>query len=113
MRAADEWCASIFVLLYGTTTTTPKDYDYPLTRQALVGHPEYQGVVFAETVEDDKHYFGAFVDDLELARKLVALVRRNVPGSKPVLLCRNPKKVRLLEFDFTTGSVTRNERLPE
>jgi hypothetical protein len=115
-RAADEWCTSrgsrIFVMLYAATKSTPQDYDYPLTRAALKGHTEFQDVVFAETEELGHHYFGAFLEDLALARKLVALVEKGVKGSKPVALCRNPKKVRILGIDLKTGNVTSNQPAP-
>jgi hypothetical protein len=108
-RPADEYCTSIYVMLYGMTKSTPKNYDYPLTREALKGHTEFSEVIFAETEELGKHYFGAFVPNLEVSKKLVKLLTQKVEGSKPVALCRNPKKVRILEFDFKTGSVLKNE----
>jgi hypothetical protein len=113
LRAANESCQSIFVLLYGMTRTTPKDYDYPLTRAALKGHPEFATVTFAETVDRGEHYFGAFIPDFELGQKLLAVVRKSVKDSKPVMLCRHPKKVRLLEFDLKTGVVTKNTKVDE
>ena len=114
-RAADESCeeqARIFVMLYAATKTTPKDYDYPLTRAALKGHKEFAGVVFAETEELGRHYFGAFVPKLNLARKLVKVVEKGVKGSKPVALCRSPNKVRILGIDLATGNVTSNVPAP-
>ena len=113
MRPANEMCQSIFVLLYGMTHSTPKDYDYPLTRAALKGHREFAEVTFAETEDRGEHYFGAFVPEFELAQKLTALIRKNVKDSKPVALCRHPKKVRLLEFDLDTGAVTKNAKVDE
>lgn len=111
LRPADQYCPSIYVMLYGMTRSTPKNYDYPLTREAVKGHPEFADVVFAETEELGQHYFGAFVPGYELSRKLVKLVATKVPGTKPVALCRNPKKVRLLKFDLVTGTVLENTPL--
>jgi hypothetical protein len=113
LRAANESCQSIFVLLYGMTRTTPKDYDYPLTRAALKGHKEFAQVTFAETEDRGEHYFGAFVPEFELGKKLLAVIRKNVKDSKPVMICRHPKKVRLLEFDLATGAVTKNAKVTE
>ena len=113
LRPANEYCTSIFVLLYGMTRTTPKDYDYPLTRAALKGHREFTEVTFAETEDRGEHYFGAFVQDFELAKRLLAVIRKNVKDSKPVMICRHPKKVRLLEFDLATGAVTKNAKVDE
>jgi hypothetical protein len=107
-RPADANCPNIYVMLYGMTRTTPRDYDYPLTRAALKGHTEFQDVVFAETEELGKHYFGAFVPTLALAHKLVSLVSRDVKDAKPIALCRAPKKLRILELDLKTGNVTKN-----
>jgi len=112
-RAADETCENngshIFVMLYAATKSTPKDYDYPLTRAALKGHTEFASVQFAETEELGRHYFGAFVPELSLAKKLVKVVEAGVKGSKPVALCRDPKKLRILGVDLKTGNVTTNE----
>lgn len=113
LRPADEYCTSIFVLLYGMTRSTPKNYDYPLTRAALKGHTEFRDVVFAETEDVGKHYFGAFVPDYRLARELVKLVATKVPGTKPIALCRNPKQIRTLELDLATGNVLTNEPVSE
>lgn len=113
LHAATESCDSIFVLLYGMTRTTPKNYDYPLTRAALKGHTEFGKVTFAETVDRGEHYFGAFVPDFDQGQRLVAVIRRKVKDSKPIMLCRHPKKVRLLEFDLATGAVTKNAKVDE
>jgi len=113
-RTADDSCQyrsqQIYVMLYATTKFTPKDYDYPLTRAALKGHAEFKDLVFAETEELGRHYFGAFVPEfnLELARSLVKVVQTGVKGSKPVALCRNPKQLRILGIDLATGAVTSN-----
>jgi hypothetical protein len=115
-RPADSYCewrgGHYYVMLYATTKYTPKNYDYPLTRAALKGHPEFRDVEFAETEELGQHYFGAFVPELALAKKLVAVVEKGVKGSKPVALCRNPKKLRILGIDLKTGNVTSNAPAP-
>lgn len=65
-RAANWACNDIFVLMYGMTKVTPKNYDYPLTRKALKGHTEFADAEFAETVDGGRHYFGAFVQSSTL-----------------------------------------------
>lgn len=112
-RAASYDCDSIFVLLYAVTRSMPKDYDYPLTRAALKGHPEFADVTFAETEDRGQHYFGAFVPELSLGQRLLAVVHKKVKDSKSVMVCRHPKKVRLLEFDLATGAVTKNAKVEQ
>jgi len=116
-RAADQTCefigSRIFVMLYAATKSTPKDYDYPLTRAALKGHTEFAEVEFAETEEFGRHYFGAFVPELSIANRLVKVVEAGVKGSKPVALCRDPKRVRILGIDLKTGNVTSNKPAPQ
>lgn len=108
-RAADWACNDIFVLMYGMTKVTPKNYDYPLTRKALKGHTEFANAEFAETEDGGRHYFGAFVQGLDLARKMATIVESKVPGSKPQVLCVKPRVVRRLTIDMQTGDVVSNE----
>ena len=108
-RAADWACNDIFVLMYGMTKVTPKNYDYPLTRKALKGHTEFASAEFAETEDGGRHYFGAFVQELDLARKMASIVESKVPGSKPQVLCVKPRVVRRLKIDMRTGDVLANE----
>lgn len=110
-RAADYACEDIFVLMYGMTKVTPKDYDYPLTRKALKGHTEFAGAQFAETEDGGRHYFGAFLQDLDLARKMARIIETKVPNSKPQVLCVKPRIVRRLQVDMATGDVVSNERV--
>lgn len=106
-KPAREGCDSIFVLMYGITKVTPKDYDFPLTRQAVKGHPELAGARFVETEDNGKRYFGAFVPDLAMGKKLEKLVKDKVKGSKPAVLCNAPKVIRELNIDLRTGDVVR------
>jgi len=39
-KPASAGCSDVYVLLYAITQSTPKNYDFPLTRKALAGHPE-------------------------------------------------------------------------
>ncbi|MFO0564930.1 MAG: hypothetical protein U0263_04665 [Polyangiaceae bacterium] len=106
-KPATEGCKDIFVLMYGITKVTPKDYDFPLTRKALQGHTELAGARFAETEDNGKRYFGAFVPTLALGKKIEKLVREKVKGSQPAVLCNRPKILRELEIDLATGEVKR------
>lgn len=99
-------CQSLFVVLYKLSRVAPKDFDFPLTREALKGHTEYEGVRFAETEDAGSRYFVAFVPDLGKGRGLVKLVGEKVAGSKPQLLCGEPPQVnRKIEIDLRTGAI--------
>jgi hypothetical protein len=78
---------------------------HPLTRKALKGHTEFGVAEFAETEDGGRHYFGAFVSELDLARKMASIVESKVPGSKPQVLCVKPRVVRRLKIDMRTGAV--------
>lgn len=104
-KPATEGCKQIFVLMYGITKVTPKDYDFPLTRQALKGHTDLASARFAETEDNGKRYFGAFVPTLAMGKKIEKLVRDKVKGSQPVVLCYAPKVVREIAVDLATGEV--------
>ncbi len=104
-KAATEGCDSIYVLMYGITKVTPKDYDFPMTRKALAGHPELKDARFAVTEDNGHQYFGAFVPTLAMGKKIEKLVKDKVKGSKPAVLCSAPKTVRELHIDLATGNV--------
>jgi hypothetical protein len=99
-------CKSLFVVLYKLSRVAPKDFDFPLTREALKGHTEYEGVRFAETEDAGSRYFVAFVPDLGKGRSLVKLIGDKVAGSKPQLLCGEPPQTnRKIEIDLRTGAI--------
>lgn len=115
-RPATENCqtsgGSVFVLLYTLVRTTPKDYDFPQLRKAIKGHPEFAKVSFAETEERGRRYFVAFMnrdsyDEIGLGKKLVSLVKKEVQGSNPSLLCGSPRVVRELQIDVMSGEVVK------
>lgn len=98
-----EGCETPFVLLYTLGKKAPADYDYPSTRTALKGHPEFavDGMEFIEFERLERRYFGARVPNFTLGRKLAALVKDKVPGSTPEVVCHNPPSKRTLTLDFT------------
>jgi hypothetical protein len=95
------------VLLYGFTKMTPDDYDFPLTRKAVKGHPEFAGVRFVVTKDGGQKYFTAQVPSFEMGKKLVALIEKEVQGSKPQILCAEPEVVREVKIDLRTGEVVK------
>lgn len=106
-RAATRDCESIFALFYAFTKVTPEDYDFPLTRKALKGQTQFAKARFVVTRENGQKYFGAFVPDLDLGKKMVDRIRKEVEGSAPQLLCAKPEVVRELPLDLRTGEVAR------
>jgi hypothetical protein len=106
-RAATPDCESIFALFYAFTKVTPEDYDFPLTRKALKGQTQFSKARFVVTRENGQKYFGAFVPDFALGKKMVERIRKEVEGSAPQLLCAKPEVVRDLPLDLRTGEVAR------
>jgi hypothetical protein len=83
-------CGDIFVALYAVPASTPADYDFPLTREALRGKLEYAGVKFVEADYANRRVFGAFAGSYALAQGLARLISDRVPGSHPRILCGRP-----------------------
>jgi hypothetical protein len=104
-RPADRWCESVFVLLYAFTKVTPENYDFPLTRKALKGQTRFSKARFVITEEAEKKYLGAFVPTLALGRELVARIEKEVKGSKPALLCAEPRVAREFPLDLASGEL--------
>jgi hypothetical protein len=98
-------CATPFVLMYvvnGDKVGT--DYDFPLTRKALKGHTELAGMALVLT----EHYqVGAFVPSLEMGEKLAAVIRDNVKGQKPQVVCMAPRVRVEIPVDLETGELKR------
>ena len=112
-RPATEICpGQTFVLLYTLGKTTPREYDFPLLRQAIKGHRELLGVKLAETEERGRRYLVGFtgtetIDGLLQGRQLLDLVKKEVKGSTPTLLCGAPRVVRELNIDVMSGEVVK------
>jgi hypothetical protein len=106
-------CKTPFVLLYTLGKNAPEEYDYPATRAAIKGHPEFKGkVLFIEFERGERRMLGARVKDFKAGQALADLVRQKVPSSTPQLACHDPKPKRTLIIDFKTGDLDKFE-LPE
>ena len=57
--------------------------------------------------ENAQKYFGAFVPDLDLGKRMVERIRKEVEVSSPQLLCAKPEVLRELPLDLRTGEVAR------
>jgi hypothetical protein len=105
MKPPGPQCKSNVVVLYGFTKVTPLDYDYPLTRKALKGHLELKGTRFAVTEDGGKRYFVGFPPSFQVAQELVKVVSAGVNGSKPQVVCAEPKVIREMNLDLATGEI--------
>jgi hypothetical protein len=100
-------CAHNIVLLYAFTKVTPDDYDFPLARKAVKGHLELAGTRFVVTRDLGQRFFAAEPPSFDAGQKLVALVAKEVQGSKPQLLCAEPEVVREVKIDLGTGEIVK------
>jgi hypothetical protein len=100
-RLGGPHCATNLVVLYGFTKTTPKDYDFPLTRKALRGHPEFAAVRFVVTRDVGQRFFSAMVPNYEVGKQLQALIQRELKGSKPQVVCAEPEIEREVAIDLS------------
>jgi hypothetical protein len=98
-------CATPFVLMYVVNSDkVGTGYDFPLTRKALKGHTELAGMALVLT----EHYqVGAVVPSLEMGEKLAAVIRDNVKGQKPQVVCMAPRVRAEIPVDLATGELKR------
>lgn len=104
-RPAGPLCPQNLVVLYGFTKVTPVDYDFPATRKAVKGHTELSKVRFVVAKDGGERFFSGIVPDVATGKKLVALIEREVKGSKPQLVCAEPEIERELAIDLKTGEI--------
>jgi hypothetical protein len=100
-------CVSNLVLLYAFSRVTPADYDFPLTRKAIKGRKEYEGTRFVVVQDGGKKFFSALMPSFQLGQKLVKLIEKEVPNSRPQLLCAEPEILREVKIDLATGNVVK------
>lgn len=98
-------CDHHAVVLYGFTKTTPADYDFPLTRKALKGHEELAAARLAVVEELDRKYLVALVPQYKAAVAIAKVIEKGVQGSKPQVVCKEPKVLREITFDWKTGAI--------
>jgi hypothetical protein len=91
IRPGSPSCPNNLVVLYAFTKTTPADYDFPLTRKALLGHTEFSAVRFAVTRDGGRRYFSARVPSYAIGKQLQAVISEKLEGSKPQVLCAQPE----------------------
>ncbi len=104
-KAGGPKCKTNVVVLYGFTKVTPDDYDFPLSRKALKGHTEFKDVRFVVTKDYGQKFFSGLAPSFNDAKKLAALIEKEVKGSKPQVVCAEPEILRELKLDLKTGEV--------
>ena len=96
-------CDHVFAMFFAVGSQVPLKHDFPKVRKALTGQNQFAQARFVRTEENGKHYFGAFVPNREVGRKLSRHVGLHVARAKPSLLCHKPKVVGELAIDLKTG----------
>jgi hypothetical protein len=82
--------------------TFGREYDFPLTRKALKGHTELAGMALVLT----EHFqVGAIVPSIEMGEKVAAVIRDNVKGQKPQIVCMAPRVRAEVPVDLATGEL--------
>ncbi len=99
-------CSTPLVVLFAPGKGVPADFDFPLTRKALKGHVELGQVRFWDFRRQGKRVIAASTRSRKEAAALIALVRRQVAGSAPGLVCESaPAGAREIKVDLATGNV--------
>ncbi|WP_437641397.1 hypothetical protein [Sorangium sp. So ce854] len=107
VRPGGPACPRNVVVLYTFSKVTPDDYDFPLTRRALKGHTEFASARFAVTRDGGQKFFTALVPTFDMGQKLAALIRKEVQGSSPNVVCAEPEILRELKLDLKSGEVVK------
>jgi hypothetical protein len=98
-------CAHVVAILARISKSAPANYDFPQTRRALRGHAEIGGAQFVEIDVDGKRLLAAKVDSMDMGKRLAEIVRQGVPGTRPELVCAEPKVTRVVQFDLGSGTL--------
>jgi hypothetical protein len=86
-------CDALFVQIAIISESTPRDYDFPLTRAALAGQ-DLTGTRFVVTTS---RAFGAIVPDAATGERLASVIGAALKSS-PQLLCMKPDVDRVVSF---------------
>lgn len=105
--AATPACSSVFVALYAVAPATPADYDFPMTHDALATRPALARAAFLETEVNGKRTLGAMVPSVAFGKDLVDLIQAKIRGSKPQLLCGEPRVLRSVPMDLPNKTTAR------
>ena len=106
-------CTDPVAILARVSKSAPARYDFPQTRAALRGHVELLGTEFVEIEIDGKRLLAAKVKSVEIGNRLVDIVSHGVAGTRPELVCAQPKVTRTIPFDLATGALTPEHAPPQ
>jgi hypothetical protein len=98
-------CTHLVAILARVSKSAPAQYDFPQTRAALRGHTEISGAEFVEIDIDGKRLLAAKVSSIDTGKRLVEIVSQGVAGTRPELVCTEPKVTRTIPFDLGTGAL--------
>ena len=92
IKAATRACAgggpvSGFFVTLGAVAADAPSPDFNATRAALKGDTELDGIHLVDAWHQKERHIGAEVDDFDQGVKLVALLKRTLPGATPKLVC--------------------------
>jgi hypothetical protein len=90
-------CKTPLVILADVPAT--QKTDYPQSRKLVRGKKELEGTRYVEIAVDDRKILGAAVPSFDVGKKLLALMRANIPTVKPQMVCAAPSDARPITLD--------------
>jgi hypothetical protein len=75
------------VVLFAVSKTTPSDYQFPATRDAVIGTPFAESAEFVEVLRAGQRTLVAKTKTLQAAHALAAHIRERIAGSRPAVAC--------------------------
>ena len=98
-------CGTLFVFMYGLTKYAPKNFDYPKTREAMKHTPQFKDLEYIEFQRQGRTFMGAKIPygQRDLGKAVVDHITKKVGGSKPQLVCHDPKATKTFTIEQGTG----------
>lgn len=101
-------CKEPLAVLFAMSKIAPDDYDFPATRKALKGQLRFRGTELLVGRDAGRRYLVAKPPSIAIGRELVALIEKQVPSSRPQLVCGRPAAiVRPFRLDLGTGELVK------
>jgi len=75
------------VVLFAVSKTTPADYQFPATRDAIIGTAFAESADFLEVTRSGQRTLVAKTKTPKAARALAAHIRERIAGSRPAVVC--------------------------
>jgi hypothetical protein len=90
-------CKTPLVILANVAAATKTDY--PQSRKLVRGNKELEGTRYVEFAVDQRKILGAAVPSFDVGKKLLALMRANIPMAKPQMVCAAPSDAREISLE--------------